>query len=69
MGIPIQEIKKISDSYTFIDDKTTDKSFDTPNSNNLILDNNEITMKIDDNDDKNKLDRRLKILSIIRGKK
>jgi hypothetical protein len=68
MGIPIQEIKKISDSYTFIDDKTTDKSFDIPNSNNLILDSNEMTMKVEE-DDKTKQERKLKVLKIIRGKK
>jgi hypothetical protein len=69
MGIPIQEIKKISDSYTFIDDKTTDKSFESPNSNNLILDSNEMTMKVEQDDDKTKQERKLKVLKIIRGKK
>ena len=67
MGIPKQEIKKISDSYTFIDDKTTDKSFDVPNSNNLILDSNE--MKVEEEDDKIKQERKLKLLKIIRAKK
>lgn len=70
MGIPIQEIKKISDSYTFIDDKITDKSFESPNSNNLILDSNEMTMKVEEeDDDKTKQERKLKVLKIIRGKK
>ena len=30
LGIPKQEINKISDKYTFIDDRNTDKSFQRP---------------------------------------
>ena len=37
LAIPKQEIKKISDTYTFLDDKNTAKMFQVPNSDNLIL--------------------------------
>jgi hypothetical protein len=61
-GLPKQEIKKISDNYTFIDDKNTDKLFQFTDKNELILSNTEIV-------DKTINDNKRKILNMLRGKK
>jgi len=61
-GIPKQEIKKISDNYTFIDEKNTDKLFQSTNNNDLILMNTEMV-------DKTISDNKKKILNMLRGKK
>jgi len=61
-AIPKQEIKKISDSYTFIDDKNTDKLFQLTTKNDLILDNAEVL-------DKTISDNKKRILNMLRGKK
>lgn len=61
-GLPKQEIKKISDNYTFIDDKNTDKLFQFTDKNELILNNTETV-------DKTINDNKKKILNMLRGKK
>jgi len=70
LGIAKQEIKKISDNYTFIDDKNTDKLFQTPNKNDLILNENTFSTKIVDQErpDEN-ITNKKRILNMLRGKK
>jgi hypothetical protein len=68
LGIPIIEIKKISDNYTFLDDKSTIKAFETPNSNNLILrDDSFITNVVEENQNSNN-DQKSRVLKMIRNK-
>jgi len=68
LGIPIQEIKKISDTYTFIDDKNTIKSFQTPNSESLILNDDTFTTKIITDNQNSNNDQRSRLLKMIRNK-
>jgi hypothetical protein len=67
LGIAKQEIKKISDNYTFIDEKNTDKLFQQTNNNDLIL--NEKTFKTEIVETQNNMDTKKRILSMLRGKK
>jgi hypothetical protein len=69
MGIPKQEIKKISDTYTFIDDKNTIKAFQEPNTTNLILKDDAFTTKIISENQNNNEDQKKRVLRMIRGKK
>jgi len=69
LGIPIQEIKKISDLYTFIDDKNTIKIFQTPNEDNLILNDDTFTTKIIIENQNNNEDQKKRLLKMIRNKK
>lgn len=62
LGIPKQEIKKISDNYTFIDDKNTDKLFQSTHKTELILDNTVVI-------DTAIVDNKKRILHMLRGKK
>lgn len=62
LGIPKQEIKKISDNYTFIDDKNTDKLFQSTNKTELIL-GNTVVMDTTINDNKKR------ILNMLRSKR
>jgi hypothetical protein len=67
-GIPIIEIKKISDNYTFLDDKSTVKAFEIPNSNNLILNDDKfITQVVDENTTSN-TDQKNRVLKMLRNK-
>jgi len=68
LGIPIVEIKKISDNYTFIDDKSTVKAFETPNSNNLILNDDTFTTKIVEDTQSNNNDQKNRVLKMIRNR-
>ena len=68
LGIPIIEIKKISDNYTFIDDKSTVKAFETPNSNNLILNDEKFTTKIVEENQNINNDHKNRVLKMIRNK-
>lgn len=68
LGIPIQEIKKISDTYTFIDDKNTIKAFQTPNSDNLILNDDTFTIKIVSDNQSSNEDQKKRLLKMIRNK-
>ena len=71
LGIPIQEIKKISDTYTFIDDKNTVKAFQNPNIDTLILkDDNFITQVVDENETNNTDDtgNKSRLLKLIRNR-
>ena len=67
-GIPIQEIKKISDNYTFIDNKNTVKAFETPNSDILILNDATFTTKVVEQNQNNNLDQKIRVLKMIRNK-
>jgi hypothetical protein len=68
LGIPVIEIKKISDNYTFLDDKLTIKVFETPTSNNLILrDDSFITHVVEENQNSNN-DQKNRVLKMIRNK-
>jgi hypothetical protein len=68
LGIPVIEIKKISDNYTFLDDKSTIKAFETPTSNNLILrDDTFITHVVEENQNSNN-DQKNRVLKMIRNK-
>jgi hypothetical protein len=69
LGIPIQEIKKISDTYTFLDDKNTVKAFEVPNSNNLILSDDTFTTKIVTENETNNENQKKKLLKMIRNKR
>jgi hypothetical protein len=70
LGIAKQEITKISDSYTFIDEKNTDKLFQTPNKNELILNEQNFTTKIvDQNEPEDKNNNKKRVLNMLRGKK
>jgi hypothetical protein len=62
LGIPKQEIKKISDNYTFIDDKNTDKLFQSTHKTELILDNTVVIDTVI-------VDNKKRILHMLRGKK
>jgi len=67
LGIPKQEINKISDKYTFIDDRNTDKSFqNSNNNNNMILKNDDVTCKIIE--ETTQINQKSKILKMIRNK-
>jgi len=68
-GIPTQEIKKISDNYTFIDDKNTVKHFQNLNKESLILKDEDVTCKIIEDIVINNKEQKLKILRMIRNKK
>jgi hypothetical protein len=67
-GIPVQEIKKISDSYTFIDNKNTVKSFETPNSNNLILNDSSFTEKVIEENKNSNFEQKNRVLRMIQNK-
>jgi len=69
LGIPKQEIKKISDTYTFIDDKNTIKAFQEPNTTNLILKDDAFTTKIISENQNSNEDQKKRVLKMIRGKK
>jgi hypothetical protein len=69
LGIAKQEMKKISDNYTFIDDRNTDKSFQNSNNDALILKNTDITCNIIE--EKNEIipnNQKSKLLKMIRNK-
>lgn len=68
LGIPIQELKKITDLYTFIDDKNTVKSFQTPNSENLILKDDTFTTKIVIEHQSSNEDQKKRLLKMLRSK-
>jgi hypothetical protein len=68
LGIPIIEIKKISDNYTFIDDKSTIKAFETTNSNNLILNDDSFTTKIVEDTQSSNTDQKSRVLKMIRNR-
>lgn len=68
LGIPIQEIKKISDTYTFIENINTVKAFETPNSNNLILNDDTFTTKIITEHQNSNVDQKTRLLKMIRNK-
>jgi len=69
LGIAKQEIKKISDNYTYIDEKNTDKLFQDSNKNELILNGEnfvtQIVNQVEPEINKNKK----RILTMLRGKK
>jgi hypothetical protein len=67
-GIPIQEIKKISDNYTFIDNKSTIKAFETPESNALILNDITFTSKVIEENQNNNISQKSRVLKMIRNK-
>jgi len=69
LGIPKQEIKQISDTYTFLDDKNTAKIFQVPNSDNLILSDDTFTTKIVIQNENNNEDQKKRLLKIIRNKR
>jgi len=69
LGIPKQEINKISDNYTFIDDKNTLKHFQTLNKETLILKDEDITCQIVEDTQKSNKEQKQKILRMIRSKK
>jgi hypothetical protein len=68
LGIPIIEIKKISDNYTFLDDKSTVKAFETPNSNNLILNDDTFTTQVVENNQNTNTDQKNRVLRMLRSK-
>jgi hypothetical protein len=68
LGIPIIEIKKISDNYTFLDDKSTFKAFETPNSNNLILNDDTFTIQVVENNENTNTDQKNRVLRMLRSK-
>jgi len=68
LGIPIIEIKKISDNYTFLDDKSTVKAFETPNSNNLILNDDTFTTQVVENNQNTNTDQKNRVLKMLRNK-
>ena len=65
LGIAVQEIKKISDVYTFIDDKNTEKSYEGANTNKLILNESEVTTNIVDETEKKNMDQRMRLIRMI----
>ena len=69
LGIPKQEINKISDNYTFIDDKNTVKHFQNLNKESLILKEEDVTCQIVEDTQKSNKDQKLKILRMIRSNK
>ena len=69
LGIPKQEINKISDNYTFIDDKNTVKHFQNLNKESLILKDEDVTCQIVEDTQKSNKDQKLKILRMIRSNK
>ena len=68
LGIPVIEIKKISDQYTFIDDKNTVKAFQVPNSDNLILTDESFTTTIVEENQNRNNDQKSRLMKIIRNK-
>lgn len=68
LGIPIIEIKKISDQYTFIDDKNTVKAFQVPNSDNLILTDESFTTTIVEQNQNRNSDQKSRVMKMIRNK-
>ena len=68
LGVPIIEIKKISDNYTFLDDKSTVKAFETPNSNNLILNDDKFTTEMVENNQNTNTDQKNRVLKMLRSK-
>jgi len=68
LGIPTQEIKKISDTYTFIDDKNTVKAFQESNTNNLILNDDAFTTKVVSEHQTSNEDQKKRLLKMIRNK-
>jgi hypothetical protein len=68
LGIPIIEIKKISDNYTFLDDKSTVKAFETPNSNNLILNDDTFITQVVEANQNNNTDQKSRVLKMIRNR-
>jgi hypothetical protein len=68
LGIPIIEIKKISDNYTFIDDKSTVKAFETPNSTNLILNDDTFITQVVEENKNNNTDQKIRVLKMLRNK-
>ncbi len=69
LGIPKQEIKKISDNYTFIDEKNTVKLFENPNKETLILKDNHVTTEIIEKTEQQNKEQKARILKMIRAKK
>jgi len=72
LGIPKQEIKKISDSYTFIDDTNTIKSFENTTNETLILKDAQFTIKEDKLEEINpinQIEQKAKLLRMLRAKK
>jgi hypothetical protein len=67
-GIPVQEIKKISDPYTFIDNKNTVKSFEIANSSNLILNDDSFTTKIIEENKNSNFEQKSRVLRMIQHK-
>jgi len=68
LGIPVIEIKKISDQYTFIDDKNTVKAFEVPNSDNLILTDESFTTTIVEQNQNRNNDQKSRLMKMIRNK-
>jgi hypothetical protein len=65
LGIAVQEIKKISDVYTFIDDKNTEKSYEGATTNKLILNESEVTTSIVDETEKKNNEQRIRLIRMI----
>ena len=61
----MQEIKKISDVYTFIDDKNTEKSYEGATTNKLILNESEVTTNIVDETEKKNNEQRIRLIRMI----
>ena len=69
LGIPKQEMKKISDNYTFIDDRNTDKSFQNSNNDALILKNTDFICNIvEEKNEITPINQKSKLLKMIRNK-
>jgi hypothetical protein len=68
LGIPVVEIKKISDNYTFLDDKSTIKAFETPNSNNLILNDDTFITQVVEKNQSNNTDQKSRVLKMLRAR-
>ena len=68
LGIPTQEIKKISDTYTFIDNKNTVKAFQESDTNNLILNDDAFTTKVVTDHQTSNEDQKKRLLKMIRNK-
>jgi hypothetical protein len=68
LGIPVIEIKKISDNYTFLDDKSTVKAFETPNSNNLILNDDTFITQVVEANQNNNTDQKSRVLKMIQNR-
>ena len=69
LGIPVVEIKKISDNYTFLDDKSTVKAFETPNSSNLILNDDTFVTQVVEKNQTSNTDQKSRVLKMLRARK